>query len=285
MKVPVSVVILTFNEETNIRDCIESILDFTDDIFVVDSGSTDKTLEILSGYPIQILHNTFENYSQQRNWSIQTINFKTDWILNLDADHRATEEFKVEVKKLLLKGIPPNINGILTSRRTIFMGKWIKYGGHYPTYHAVMFRLGKGKCENKLYDQHFLVEGDTLKIKGDIIDMVTESLSTFTLRHDKWSNFEAIQQFESYIHEKDVIKANVNGNAIQKRRFQKNIYEKFPLFLRPFIYFFIRYFLKLGFLDGKRGLIFHFLQCFWFRFLIDAKIYELKKNAIKSIES
>ena len=285
MKAPVSVVILTFNEEKNIRDCIESILDFTDDIFVVDSGSTDKTLEILSDYPVQILHNPFENYSQQRNWAINTINFKTDWILNLDADHRATEEFKVEVKNLFLKGIPPTINGLLASRRTLFMGKWIKYGGHYPTYHAVMFRLGKGKCENKLYDQHFLVEGDTIKIKGDIIDMITESLSTFTLRHDKWSNLEAIQQFENNFHKKDVIQANVMGNPIQKRRFYKNLYEKFPLFVRPFIYFFIRYFLKLGFLDGKRGLIFHFLQCFWFRFLIDAKIYELKKNAIKSIEN
>lgn len=280
MKAPVSVVILTFNEEKNIRDCIESILDLTDEIFVVDSGSTDKTLEILSHYSVKIVHNPFNNYSQQRNWALQTIDFKTDWILNLDADHRASEELKDEIEKLFLNGIPPHINGILTSRRTMFMGRWIKYGGHYPTYHAAMFRLGKGKCENKLYDQHFLVEGETLKVKGDIIDMITESLSTFTLRHDKWSNLEAIQQFENKVQGNDIIEAKVTGNPIQKRRFYKNIYEKFPLFVRPFIYFFIRYFLKFGFLDGKRGLIFHFLQCFWFRFLIDAKIYELKKNAV-----
>lgn len=285
MKAPVSVVILTFNEEKNIRDCIESILDLTDEIFVVDSGSTDKTLEILSYYSVKILHNPFNNYSQQRNWALQTIDFKTDWILNLDADHRASEELKAEIKKLFLNGIPPHINGILTSRRTMFMGRWIKYGGHYPTYHAAMFRLGKGKCENKLYDQHFLVEGETLKVKGDIIDMITESLSTFTLRHDKWSNLEAIQQFENKVQGNDIIEAKVTGNPIQKRRFYKNIYEKFPLFVRPFIYFFIRYFLKFGFLDGKRGLIFHFLQCFWFRFLIDAKIYELKKNAVKQIDN
>lgn len=279
MKVPVSVVILTFNEEKNIQDCIDSVLGFATDIFVVDSGSTDKTLEILADYPVQILHNPFENYSQQRNWSLQNIKFETAWILNMDADHRATEEFKQDIGKLFQKSIPDHINGILTSRRTMFMGKWIKYGGHYPTYHAAMFRLGKGKCENKLYDQHFLVEGDTLKVKGDIIDLITESLSTFTQRHDKWSSLEAIQQFENRLNDGDIIKANVAGNPIQKRRFYKNIYEQFPLFVRPFIYFFIRYFLKLGFLDGKRGLIFHFLQCFWFRFLIDAKIYELKKNS------
>jgi len=281
MNVPVSVVILTYNEEKNIKDCIESVLDFTQHIYVIDSGSTDKTLDILSNYPVQILSNPFTNYSQQRNWALNSIDFKTEWILNMDADHRASKEFKSEVKQLL-KGIPTDINGILASRRTMFMDKWIKYGGHYPTYHAVMFRLGKGKCEDKLYDQHFLVEGNTMKVKGDIIDMITESLSTFTLRHDKWSNLEAIQQFENKLNEEGIIKADVNGNPIQKRRYYKNLYEKFPLFVRPFIYFFIRYFLKFGFLDGKRGLIFHFLQCFWFRFLIDAKIYELRKNAEES---
>ncbi len=129
MKTPVSVVILTFNEEKNIRDCIESVLDFTDDIFVVDSGSTDKTLEILSTYPVQVFSNLFENYSQQRNWAIDTLKFKTEWVLNLDADHRTTEEFKVDIRNLFYNGIPPNVNAILASRRTMFMGKWIKYGG------------------------------------------------------------------------------------------------------------------------------------------------------------
>ena len=285
MNVPVSVVILSYNEEKNIKECIESILDFTQHIYVVDSGSTDKTLEILSNYPVQVLSNPFTNYSQQRNWALNSIDFKTEWVLNMDADHRASKEFKSEVKQLFLKGIPTDINGIMASRRTMFMDKWIKYGGHYPTYHAVMFRLGKGKCENKLYDQHFLVEGNTMKVKGDIIDMITESLSTFTLRHDKWSNLEAIQQFENKLNEEGIIKADVSGNPIQKRRYYKNLYEKFLLFVRPFIYFFIRYFLKFGFLDGKRGLIFHFLQCFWFRFLIDAKIYELRKNAKESAKT
>jgi len=167
----------------------------------------------------------------------------------------------------------------LASRKTIFMGKWIKYGGHYPTYHAVIFKKGKGFCENKLYDQHFKVNGDVIKLKGDIIDLITESLSTFTLRHDKWSNLEAVERFNNQHTNEAIIKGSLtDGNPIAKRRYVKNIYERFPLFVRPMIYFFIRYFLRLGFLDGKRGLIFHFLQCFWFRFLIDAKIYELRKN-------
>jgi hypothetical protein len=162
----------------------------------------------------------------------------------------------------------------------MFMGKWIKYGGHYPTYHAIVFRKGYGKCEERLYDQHFKVEGAVETLKGDVIDLITESLTTFTTRHNKWSDLEALEQHKgSLLNNTELIGGNITGNPIQQRRYLKNLYDRFPLFVRPFIYFFIRYFLRLGFLDGKRGLIFHFLQCFWFRFLIDAKIYELRKGS------
>lgn len=279
MKSAVTVIILTYNEEKNIRACLDSVVDFSDHIFVVDSGSKDKTLEIINEYPVSVLSNPFQNYAQQRNWALSHLPINTEWILNIDADHRLTPELKANIHIQLEQGIPTDINGFLASRRTMFMGKWIKYGGHYPTYHAVMFRKGFGKCEEKLYDQHFLVNGKTLKLKGDIIDLITESLTTFTERHNKWSSLEAEQQIISN-DQKDTIKGSLTGNAIQMRRYVKNIYEKFPLFVRPFVYFIIRYFFRLGFLDGTRGLIFHFLQCFWFRFLIDAKIYENKSTTI-----
>lgn len=273
----ISIIVLTYNEEKNIKECLDSIIDFTNQIFVVDSGSTDKTLDILKNYPVKTIYNKFENYSQQRNWAFNNLPIQTPWILNLDADHRLTTTLKAEIQELFNNNISSDINGFLISRRTIFMGKWIRYGGHYPTYHAVMFRKGFGKCEEKLYDQHFLITGQTQKLKGDIIDLASESLTTFTERHNKWASLEAHQQAEN-IYSSDTIKGAITGNAMQQRRYIKNIYERFPLFIRPFLYFIIRYFLKLGFLDGKRGLIFHFLQGFWFRFLIDAKIYEIKSN-------
>lgn len=277
--VPVSLIILTFNEEKNIKACLESALDFAEEIFVVDSGSTDATLDFLKNYPVKVFHHPFENYSKQRNWAFEHIPISCEWILNMDADHRLTEAFKSDVQELFAQGIDPQINGILASRKTIFMDKWIKHGGHYPTYHAVLFRKGKGKCEDKVYDQHFKVEGDTLIIKGDIIDLITDSLSTFTQRHNHWSNLEALELFQEKTHAEGTIKASLKGkNPIAKRRYLKNIYERMPLFVRPFLYFVVRYFFRLGFLDGKSGLIFHFLQCFWFRFLIDAKIYELQKQ-------
>ena len=278
MKSRIAVIILTYNEEKNIVDCLESIKDFANEIFIVDSGSTDQTLEILSKYPVQVFQNPFDNYSQQRNWALKNLPVTTDWVINLDADQRLTEEFKTELHQHLINGKLANINGFLASRKTMFMGKWIKYGGHYPTYHAMTFRLGKGMCEQKLYDQHYLVEGETIKLKGDVIDLITESLSTFTLRHDKWSTLESIQQFSEANSTTQTVSGKLKGNSMQRRRYFKNLYERLPLFVRPMLYFLVRYFFRLGFLDGTRGLIFHFLQCFWFRFLIDAKIYELRKQ-------
>ncbi|MCX8104702.1 MAG: glycosyltransferase family 2 protein [Ignavibacterium album] len=277
MIIPVTIIVLTFNEEKNIVDCLETIKDFCDEIIVVDSGSTDKTLEIVKQYTEKVFHHPFVNYSEQRNWALENLPIKNDWILNLDADHRVTDELKKELTDLFSKGVSEEVNGFLISRRTIFMGRWIKHGGHYPTYHANMFRKGFGKCEEKLYDQHYLVEGKLLKLKGDIIDIITDSLSTFITRHNKWSTLEAEYQMSNKNEEK-VVKANLMGHPIQKRRALKKFYEKFPLFVRPTLYFIQRYFLRLGFLDGKEGLIFHFLQGFWFRFLIDAKIWEMRNE-------
>lgn len=275
-----TIIILTHNEERNIVACIESVLVLDAPILVVDSGSTDDTLNILKNYPVQVFHHPFENYGQQRNWAFENLPITTDWILNMDADHRMTTELAKEIQFTFSNVVPQNINGFLISRKTIFLGQWMKYGGHYPVYHSILFKKGLGFCEDKLYDQHFVVYGDCETMKGDMIDTLTDSLQAFTERHNRWSSLEAEDQFYGYTKKRkgNLISAKVDGNAIQRRRYAKSIYEKFPLFIRPFIYFFIRYIFKLGFLDGKKGLIFHFLQGFWFRFLVDAKIYELRKG-------
>jgi glycosyltransferase involved in cell wall biosynthesis len=285
MKLGITSIILTYNEELNLRDCLKSVEDISSHIIVVDSGSTDKTISIAEEFGCEIIKHPFENYSQQRNWALNNCKIATEWVLNLDADHRLTPELREELRRIFSDNIPSSINGFLTSRRTIFMGKWIRYGGHYPTYHAVLFRKNKGFCELKNYDQHFKVEGGTLKLKGDVIDVITDSLFNFTSRHNKWSNLEAHYQISKISDNNSLIKSDFTGTPIQKRRYLKSVYEKFPLFVRPFLYFIIRYFLRLGFLDGTKGLIFHFLQGFWFRFLIDAKVYELKKNAPRTISN
>ncbi|WP_413666189.1 glycosyltransferase family 2 protein [Mucilaginibacter sp. Mucisp86] len=280
------IIILTFDEAKNIGDCLQSATALKANIYIVDSGSTDNTLDICRRHTQNIFTHPFENYAAQRNWALDNLPLAGAWVLNLDADHRVTPELAAQLNDIFSKPVDSEINGFLISRRTMFMGKWIKHGGHYPTYHANLFRQGFGRCEEKLYDQHFKVTGNTQILKTDIIDVITDSLTSFIARHNHWATLEAQylveQQNAPLVDDKGkLVHPRLFGNPMERRRYMKKRYEAFPLFVRPVIYFTIRYFIKLGFLDGKTGLVFHFLQGFWFRFLIDAKIYELRKESKK----
>ncbi len=280
---PLTAIILTYNEERNIRDCIESVYGYVDEIYVVDSFSTDTTLSIISEYPqVKVVQHEFGNYSIQRNWAFDNLDIRNEFIFNMDADHRAMPELLDELRTYFKKGIAANINGFMASRRTMFLGRWIKRGGHYPIYHAIIFRKGFGQCEIKNYDQHFIIKGEAIVLKNNVIDIITESLSTFTERHNKWSTLEA-EEAIAYSQEMDAgrVKAEKDGNVMEYRRYQRMKYYSYPIFLRVFLYFFYRFILKGGFREGKEGLVFHFLQGFWFRFLVDAKIWEMKKSEIK----
>jgi glycosyltransferase involved in cell wall biosynthesis len=277
-----SIIILTMNEERNLPACLASLEGLPAEVWVVDSGSTDQTCALARAWGAQVVEHPFENYSVQRNWALRHLPLRTEWVLQLDADHRLMQALHTELQQLFQAGVPTDVNGYMVSRRTMFMGKWIRYGGHYPVYHAVLFRKDKGHCEEKRYDQHFKVEGRLVRLKGDIIDVITDSLNTFTERHNRWSSLEAEDQFSgAYRGHAGVIEGRAAGNPIQQRRFMKSVYEGFPLFVRPFLYFIWRYIFRLGFLDGRRGLIFHFLQGFWFRFLVDAKVYEKRAGSGK----
>lgn len=279
-KIPLSVIVLTFNEEKNIRECLDSLVTWVDEVIIVDSFSTDATLNIISEYPgVQVHQHEFHNYSLQRNWAFENLPIRNAFVMNLDADHRVTPELKAELIQHFTQGIPEHIHGFMASRQTMFLGRWIKYGGHYPVYHGIIFRKGHGYCEHKEYDQHFVIQGQAIVLKGNVIDIITDSLTTFTARHNKWATLEAQDAIQLM---KEVnphtVRANKNGNPMEVRRYQRLKYYSYPKFWRVFLYFGYRYILKMGFRDGKEGLIFHFLQGFWFRFLVDAKIYEEEKG-------
>lgn len=281
MKLPISVIVLTYNEEKNIDACLSSVCNFAEDIFVVDSYSTDNTLNIVKKYTDKIYEHKFENWGKQRNWAIDNLLIKTEWILNLDSDHRVTHGLKEELIEIFSKNEHNNINGFLISRDTIFMNKRIKYGGRYPIYHAVLFRKDLGKCEEAIYDQHFIVKGKLKVISGNIEDVFTENLPDFISKLSKWAKYAAVNYLDSCTSSNGRLKGKLNGTPIEKVRFFKNIYFKFPLFLRPFLYFCYRFFIKLGFLDGIEGTIFHFFHGFWFHFLVDYRIFEIKIHLYK----
>ena len=270
-----SVILLTMNEELNLPSCLESLKGLDSEIFVVDSGSTDRTLDISKSAGARIFHHAFEHYGAQRNWAQENLPISGEWVLHLDADERLTPELVSEINQVL-QNPPPDIEGFMLRKRTIFMGRWIRHGGHYPSYHLRLFRRSHGTCEDRLYDQHFLVDGQVQSLKHDYLDIVACNLRSWTLRHSKWAQLEAEEILR--VHKNgNRVRPDADGNPIEKRRWlREGVYLRSPLFSRAFLYWFYRYFFRLGFLDGKEGLIFHFLQGCWFRFLVDATIYEDK---------
>jgi len=273
-----TVIILTFNEDKNIRAVLKSVKDVTPNVFVVDSYSTDKTIKILKELEITYIQHPFENYSIQRNWAHANNPFKTEWILNLDADEPITPELAEWISTKFEKE-KEQADGFMFSRKTIFMGKWIKHGDQYPNYHLRLFKSKLGKCEDKAYDQHFVVDGTVKQIpNADIINTVAANLDDFILAHNRWATKEAIEILTT--RETGDVQAKLTGNSIEKKRWLKqNIFEKAPQFSRSFMYFIYRYIIRFGFLDGKQGLVFFVLQSFWFRFIIDAKVFEVHNLA------
>tara|TARA_B100000686_G_C16623441_1_gene880489 strand:+ start:138 stop:977 length:840 start_codon:yes stop_codon:yes gene_type:complete len=277
MQTNLTVIVLTHNEELNIEECLRSLVPLKCRIVVVDSGSSDKTLEIVQNHKVEIYNHEFNNYGDQRNWAQQNTGIETDWVLHIDADERLNKLLCENIINVLMDNSNSEIDGYLISRRTIFMGKFIRYGGHYPVYHNRMFRIAKGMCETRLYDQHFIVDGIVEKLSGDIID-VTDDLDDWFNRHMKWAEMEA-EQILGNNKKNKLVQSKLGGTPIERRRWMKNnLYYKMPLFLRCLIYFGYRYFVRLGVLDGYKGLIFHFLHGFWYRFKVDTCILKKKLN-------
>jgi len=271
-KLAISVIILTYNEEKNIAECLKSVCGWVDEIFIVDSYSTDRTLELADDFTDKIYQHPFKNFAQQRNWSQENLPIRNEWLFHLDADERVSPELASELKKIFPSRI--DADGFMVARKTIFKGRWIRYGGHYPVYHLRIFKKDKGRSEERLYDQNYIVKGKVKKIEGDIINIINPDLKIWKTRHRQWAYLEA----QEILFNKDrIMNIKFAGNPIESRNWLRyKIYYRLPLFIRPFIYFFYRYILRLGFLDGKQGLVFHFWQGLCYRLLVDIKIYELK---------
>jgi glycosyltransferase involved in cell wall biosynthesis len=250
-----SIVILTFNSELSIADTLQSVASISDDIHVVDSFSTDRTLEIAQSFNAKIVQHPFESYGAQRNWSIESLCFKYGWQLHLDADERLTPELRQEILRL---GEEDDIAGYYLPRRMHFLGRPIRHGGLCPTLHLRLFKSGMGRCEMRKYDQHFhLISGATRRLNGYMIDDMRMSLTEWTARHNRWAEAE-VEELTSGAR-RSSIRGKIAGSPIERKRFLRDIYNACPLFVRPFGLFFYRYFVRLGFLDGPSGFVFYVL--------------------------
>ena len=274
----ITAIILTYNEELHIARCINSLIENVDEIIVIDSYSNDKTIEIVESLGINFYQNPFVNQAVQFNWALDNCNITSDWIIRIDAD----EFFDIKRDNYSLRdelmNLSENVNGLLIKRKIIFMGKELLHGGWYPKWNLRIFRNGFGRSEVRWMDEHIVIsEGITQSIDLDFVDENINSLIWWIQKHNNYAGREAIDYFlQKESESNDKVKKNILGNEAEKKRWLKEKYNSIPLFIRPLFNFVFRYFFKLGFLDGKSGFVWHVLQGFWYRFLVDAKIYELK---------
>ncbi|MEL7350329.1 MAG: glycosyltransferase family 2 protein [Cyanobacteria bacterium P01_A01_bin.116] len=279
MSLSLSFLILTYNEEKNLPFALASLQPLNAPIFIVDSGSTDNTLNIAKEFGCHIVEHPFENHASQVNWALDNLPIATAWIMRLDADECLMPELVEELEQTLPKA-PNSISGYQVKRRVFFMGRWIRYGGYYPTWLLRIWRTGLGHYEHRWMDEHLvLCEGAIANLKHDITDENHKGLSFWTEKHNRYSTREVRDMLDAQnAKEQDLLSNSQFSQARQRRWVKQSLYGRAPLFLRAFLYWLLRYTVGLGFLDGIEGLIFHFLQGFWYRFLVDAKFYEIKKN-------
>lgn len=274
----ISVIILTYNEEIHIQRCLESVSAIAKEIFLVDCFSTDATNKIAQKFGAQVFKNKWENnYAKQFNWALENLPIKTKWVLRLDADEYLTPELVTELKQKL-PGLSNEITGIVLPLRRVFLGRTITRGtGGIKMLR--LFQYQKAVCEQRWMDEHIqLSEGETVDFNNEFADHNLNNLAWWTTKHNGYSIREAIDllDIELGILNKSNSDIQLSKQAEVKRR-KKYQYAKQPLFWRSFAYFIYRYFFKLGFLEGKEGFLWHFLQGWWYRTLVDAKIYEIKK--------
>lgn len=276
----ISVIILTYNEQIHIQRCLENVNQFATKVFVVDCFSTDRTVEIAESLGATVVQHTWPgNQAEQFNWALENLRIDSEWILRLDADEYLLPEL-IEELHHKLPMMADDVSGIIFNRRHIFMGQWMKRG-IYPVKLLRLFRTGKGICEQRLMDEHIqLLEGRAIEFEHDFCDHNLNDLSWFCHKHVNYAIREAVDLLDIELDltgaaETDEHK-QISTQALQKRM-KKHQYAKQPLFWRSFAYFCYRYFLKGACLDGKIGFIWTFLQGWWYRTLVDAKIFEIKR--------
>jgi glycosyltransferase involved in cell wall biosynthesis len=272
----VAVVILTLNEQDNISQALESVVDWANEIVVLDSFSADRTVQIAELYNCQIWQHKFENYSKQRNYAIEQIPIKSEWILFLDADEWMPNELKLEISQRLAND--PEENGFFIKWRFIWMGKWIRRG-YYPTWMLRLFRHAYARCDERAVNERLIVKGDVGYLENDFIHEDRKHISEWIAKHNRYASLEALDLIntERQANQQHTPARFLGNQAERKRWLRYRVWNRLPPLGRPILYFIYRYFLRGGFLDGHPAFIYHFLHALWYPMLIDIKYLEYKK--------
>ncbi|MDF2433232.1 MAG: hypothetical protein JWP44_2863 [Mucilaginibacter sp.] len=279
-----SFIIITYNEEMHLPRLLESIRELGAPVFVLDSGSTDNTIEIAKASGAVVLQHPFQNHPQQWDYALKNFTIQTPWVICLDADQVVTDELKAYLPDFKDENYG-HVNGIYFNRKNFFKGKWIKHGGYSPFYMLKMFRFGVGYSDlNENMDHRFIVPGKTTIWKDGYIleeNLKENNISFWITKHNRYSDLVAQEEVERMQQMRaQTIEPKFWGSPDERTAWLKQLWWQLPRYVRPVLYFIYRIFFQLGILDGQTGVIFHFLQGFWFRLIVDMKIDEiLQKDA------
>jgi glycosyltransferase involved in cell wall biosynthesis len=273
-------IILTFNEEQHLARCISSLKGIANEVLVADCFSTDATLDIACACGARVIQRQWVNHATQFNWALTQLGAETDWVLRIDADEYLTPALGAEIGERL-PSVAPEVEGVYFSRRMTFQGRLIQHGGVFPVRVLRLFRHGRGQCENRWMDEHIKVAGPTVDFRGELIDDNLNLLTWWTNKHNNYASREAVDllNLEFGFMPRDSVASLRGGKQAGVKRWIKEVlYARLPRGFRAFAYFLYRYVIRVGFLDGQAGTAFHFLQGFWYRYLVDAKVSEVKRH-------
>lgn len=281
--IDVTVVILTKDEEVNLPDCLRSIQGFAKRILVVDSGSTDRTVEIAKEMGADVLTHPFENYAIQFNWGLDHGNITTKWAFRLDADERLTPELCHELEELVREHDDDDVNGIVMEAWLYFMGRRIKHGCRNKR-KLMLFKTGIGRIEDRKRDAHtILLSGSSVCAKNRFIHYDFKDMTNWTTKMNRYATLE-MQDYLEYLDGKTTAIDGQDAAIDGARKKKFGFYYKFPMFFRSWLLFVYYYIFRLGFLDGKEGFVYHYMFHRWYRTLVDAKLLE-HQIATKAAES
>jgi len=277
-----SFIVLTYNEEIHLSRLLDSLTGLDAQVYILDSGSTDSTLSIANTYGATVLTHPFENHPRQWDFALKNFDIQTPWVICLDADHVVTPELKAQLLAFKDEDYA-GVDGIYFSRKNYFKGRWIKHGGYYPFYMLKMFRFDKGYSDlNEAMDHRFIVPGKTVIWKdGHLLEenLKENNIRFWIEKHNRYSDLVAHEEVERMQKIRlQTIQPKFRGSPDERTAWLKQLWWQLPLYVRPMIYFIYRFIFRLGILDGRDGTIFHFLQGYWFRLVVDIKIDEINRQ-------
>jgi glycosyltransferase involved in cell wall biosynthesis len=271
--VPLTVMVFTLDEEVHLPSCLKSV-SFADDVIVIDSGSSDATIDIARNAGARVFEHAFQGFGSQRNWALDKTSPKHEWILVLDADERVPDDLRKAMEEVV-NAPADQIAAYRIARRFHMWGKWLRYSSLYPTYVVRLIRRGRVRYVDRGHAETQMVEGSVGTLNADLIDENIKGVQEWLERQNRYARREAVYELAN-----DGAGLGLRGaldkDALVRREALKSIARRIPM--RSLWYFLYGYFLRQGFRDGREGLMFCYMRALY-QAMIEVHRFDLARTS------